>query len=197
MGYLDRVLQYILSIAGAVFQFPQQLYQFGMQPIDTCIKGCRLAFLADCGFHFFSCLFHHFLDTGRVYTSIYNQLFQCQSCNLSPDGIKPGENDCLRRVVNNQVNACQCFQGANVSALTTDDTSLHLIIGQLHNRNRCFCHMVNRTALNCICNNFSGAFFRLHLRLAFRFLDEQGCLVLHIIFHHCQNVILCFLGGQS
>ena len=197
MGNFHGVFQYILTIACAVFQFTQQLDQFGMQTIDTCVKGCCFAFFSDRCFHFFSCLFHHFLDTRRMNTAVYDQFFQSQSCDLSSDGIEAGQDDCFRCIVDDQIDTCQCFQCTDVSAFAADDTAFHFIVRQLYNGYGCFCHMVYGAALDRIRNDLSGAFVRFHLCLAFRFFDEQSCFVFYIVFYHSENVVLRFFGSQT
>ena len=168
-----------------------------MQPVDTCIKCCSFAFLTNGDFHFFLGFFHHFFNTGRMHTPVHNEFFQCDSGNLSADRVETGKNNRFWCIVNDQVNACQCFQRADVSAFTTDDTAFHFIIRQLYHRYCGFCHMIHSTSLDGIGNDFSGAFVRFHFCLAFDFLDHQCRFMLHICFHHSQNVILCFFGGQT
>ena len=197
MRNFHGVFQYILTIACAVFQFTQQLDQFGMQTIDTSVEGCCFAFFSDRCFHFFSGFFHHFLDTGRMNTAVYDQFFQSQSCDFSSDRIETGQDNCFGCVIDDQIDTSQCFQSTDVSAFTADDTAFHFIIRQLYNRYCCFCHMIYGAALDRICYDLSGAFVRFHFRLAFRFLDQQSCFVFYIVFYHSEDVILRFFGSQT
>ena len=76
MRYLDRMLQDILSVTGTVFQAAEQFDDLRMQSLHSGIKRRLLALLSDFGFHFFLSFFHHFLDTSRMDTSVYNQFFE-------------------------------------------------------------------------------------------------------------------------
>ena len=132
-----------------------------------------------------------------MYTPIYNEFFQRNSCNFSADRVKTRQYHRFWCIINNQINACQCFQCTNISTLTSNDTPLHFVVGQLYHRHSCFRHMVHGTSLNSICNNFSGTSIRFHFCLAFNLFNHQCCFMFDISFHHSQNLIFGIFCCQT
>ena len=98
--------------------------------MHTYRKSSLLACFFDLLFDLFLCFFNHFLDTGRMDTTVVDQFFQSNAGNLTAYGVKTGNNYRLRRIVNDQVNTGQSFQCPDISALTANDTAFHFIIRQ-------------------------------------------------------------------
>ena len=197
MGNLNGMLQDILSITGAVTHAAQQLNQLRMQAMDAGLQNGTFTFLLDDLFHLAAALFDHFFDAGRMNPSVNNQLFQCQACNFTANRIKAGQRDCLRRIINNEINTGQSFQCADIAAFTANDTALHLIIRQRDNGNGCFCHMVCGTALDCGGNDLTGIFFRFILGLLLDFPQLDGSIMLRFLLNGIHQEFLCFITGQS
>ena len=63
-------------------------------------------------------------------------------------GSKPGEDDRLGRVVDDQVDAGRLLEGADVAALAADDPALHLVGRQVHDRDRVLGGVVRGHALH-------------------------------------------------
>ena len=68
--------------------------------------------------------------------------------NLTPYRVKAGNSNILRRIVNNQIDACKRFNGTDIAALAAYDAALHLIIWQGNHRDGRFRNMVGSTALD-------------------------------------------------
>ena len=75
-GGLNRVLQQVLAIAGAVLHAANHLNQFGVKVVDTEVDGSTLTRLHNLLIHLLFHFMHHFLDAGRVDTSVDDQLLQ-------------------------------------------------------------------------------------------------------------------------
>ena len=165
--------------------------------MDTGLEAGPFAFLADGPVHFLAGLFHHVLDPGGMDPAVGDQLFQCQTGNFPADRVKAGNGDGFGSVINNQIHTGNGFQSADVPAFTADDSALHLIVGQVHNRNRGFGCMVGSTALDGSGNHFSGLFIGLILHLCFNFLDLHGSFVANVIFDGLQQALLGLLLGQT
>ena len=158
VGYLKRVIKHILSVTCTVLKTSEKLYKLRMDAVYACVKHCTLTRLLDCLFNLTSALLNSFLDTCRVNTSVLNKTLKSKSCNLSAYRIKAGNGDCLRCVVDDKVNTCYSFNSADISALTSYDSALHLIIRERNNRNGRLCSMVSRTTLDGGCDNLSCEF---------------------------------------
>ena len=83
MSYFHRVLKHVLSVACSVLQAAEELYKLRMQVMYTDIECSLLAGFLDRVIYFARSLFYCFLDTRRMYTSVYDELFKAYPCDLS------------------------------------------------------------------------------------------------------------------
>ena len=152
-------------------------------------------FLLDHHFDFLLGLFHHLFDSGGMNPSIHNQLFKRNSCDFSSDRIEGRQNYRFRSIVDNQIHTGQRFQRSDIAALTSNDSSLHLIVGKLDNGYGSLRHMVSRTSLNGGNHILSGLLVRLFFCAGFHILNHNGRFMLYFIFNNFQQVIFCLFGG--
>ncbi|MPN49128.1 hypothetical protein SDC9_196741 [bioreactor metagenome] len=131
MGYLDRMVQYILAVAGSKTQPAQKLHDLGMQAMNAGFEGRPFALGLDGCFHFLFRTLHHFLNAGGMDTPVHNQFFKGKPCDFSSDRIKTGHGDGFRRIVYNQINTGQCFQSSYISSFSADNSALHFIVWQV------------------------------------------------------------------
>ena len=85
---LDRVLQDVLTVAGAVFHAAEQLYDLGIYAVDVRFEHRALAFGLDSRVYFLLRLCDHFLNAGRVDSAVGNELFKRETRHLAADGVK-------------------------------------------------------------------------------------------------------------
>ena len=130
-------------------------------------------------------------------TSIYNELFQCNSGNLTPYRIKAGKHNRFRCVIHNQFYTCQLLQRTDISAFTSDDPSFHFIIGKLNHRNRGFSHLICGTSLNCIYNIVSRNFFRFLFCLIIILPDHHRCIMLDVLLYRLEKLGFCLIPGKT
>ena len=64
--------------------------------------------------------------------SVSDELLQREARNFAPNRIEARDDDGVRGIINDDVDPCGELEGANVSALATDDASLHLIVRKRH-----------------------------------------------------------------
>ena len=184
------MIQHILSVAGTVFQASQQFDKLWSQTVDSNGKGCLFAGFLDILLNFFLGFFNHFFDTGRMNPSIIDELFKGDAGNFPAYGVKTGNNNCFRGIIDNQINACQGFQRTDVSAFPADDPAFHFIIGQAHYGNRSLRHLIGSTALDGQRNDVPGLFISLFFRALFHFLDHNGSVMLYIVADCSQQFLL-------
>ena len=65
--------------------------------------------------------------------SIIDELFKGDAGNFPAYGVKTGNNNCFRGIIDNQINAGRLFDRLDVSSFTADDPSLHFVIGKVNN----------------------------------------------------------------
>src|SRR5690606_21370791 len=105
---------------------------------DAQINNSTFANLYNFVFYLLFGFRYNFFNAGGVNTSICNQSVQSKPRNLSSYRIKPGQDNRLRRVVNDDLYASSCFQCTDITSFTTDNTSFDFIIFYVKDGNRIF-----------------------------------------------------------
>ena len=72
------------------------------------------------------------LDARGVDAPVLQQLLERHAGDLAAHAVEGGEDDGVRRVVDDEVDAGEVLQGADVAPLAADDAPLHVVAGQLH-----------------------------------------------------------------
>ena len=168
-----------------------------MQTIHTYGEGGLFAGFLNPLLYFLLSLLHHFLNTGRMDTAIVNQFLQGNTCNLPSNGIKTGNNNRFRSIIDNQVNTSQGFQGSDVAAFPADDPAFHLVVRQIHHGNRSFSHVVCGATLDGRGNNIPGLHVRFIFRLLLHVLNHLGSVVLDIFLHGGKELLLGVFTAES
>ena len=106
------------------------------------------------------------LRCASVYTSILNESLNRQSRDFTPDGIKARQNNSFRRIVDDEVNACQLLDSSNI---TTFRPIIRPFISSLGAKRRDgrLRDVVMRIALNVLTTSSRAAFA--HPRIFFDF----------------------------
>ena len=100
--------------------------------------------------------------------AVDDELFKRHTGNLATDRFEAGEHDGFRRVVDDEIDAGEIFEGADVAAFAADDTALHLVIWKRNDGNGGFCNMICSAALDGAGDDVARGFFG--GRLGFGFL---------------------------
>ncbi len=175
--------QHILPVAGTVAQLAQQTDQLMVKAVHADFQRCSLAFLLDDRLHFLFGLLDHFLDSGRMNAPVHNELLQRNPGDLTANRIEAGDDNRLRRVINDEIHSGHGLQRADVPTLAADDPPLHLIAGQLDHGNRSLRHMIGCASLNGADHVLSGPFLRFLLGFCLDLLDHHGRVVSYSIFN--------------
>ena len=104
-GYLHAVLEDVLSVAVAVLQPAQELDQLRVHAAHTGLEYSFLSLLADVFLHLLSGLLHHFLYASGMDPTIRYELGDGLPRHLPPDGVKAGDGNGLRGVVDYEIDA--------------------------------------------------------------------------------------------
>ena len=101
------------------------------------------------------------LDPRRVDAAVLDQLRQRQPRDLAADAVERGEHDRLRRVVDDEVDAGEVLERADVAALAADDPALHVVGGELDERDRRLGGVARGDALERVGDEVARAALRL------------------------------------
>ena len=145
---LDRVPQHVLTVAGAVLHSAEVADELVMQTVYADLKHCGFARLADRLIDFLARLLDHLFDARGMDASVHDQLFKADARDLSAHRVERGQDDRLRRVVDDQIDAGRRFERADVASLAADDAALHFVIGQRHDGHGRFRDVVRCAALD-------------------------------------------------
>ena len=191
------MLEYVLTVAGAVAQAAEDLDELGIEPVDTDLEGRAFAGLLDAGLDLRLGLFDHFLDAGRMDPAVADEALERDAGHLAADGIEPGNGDGVGRIVDDELDAGELLELADVAALTADDASLHFLAGNGDGGDGRLGDVICRAALNGQRNDVFGLFVGFVLELFFEDSHSHCLLVLHFIDHFFDELVPCLLLGHT
>ena len=122
--------------------------------------------------------------------AVLDQLQQRQLGDLAADPVERREHDGLRRVVDDEVDAGQVLEGADVAALAADDAALHVVRRQLDERGRRLRGVTRRDALERVGDEVPRASLRLGLRLLLQLANAAGEVVADELLGPLEQVAL-------
>ena len=178
LSHFNGVTQYVLTVTRTIPQTSEGFDDFRMKAVNTRFIRSLFPGFTNLLTHFFTSFFNHFFDSCRMNTPVDNQFFQSQSGHFPTNGVETGQNNSFRRIVDNQINARQCFDGSDITAFTTDNAPLHFIIRQGYDGHRRFRHVIGCTSLNSQGNNFQRLLFRFFFGFIFKRFNKLSRFML-------------------
>ena len=128
---LERVLEHVLAVARAEAQPAEDLHELLVERAAVRLEHRLLAGLADDLLELRLRLVVRLLDARRVDAPVLDQLRQRQPRDLAAEPVERREHDRVRRVVDDEVDAGEVLERADVAALAADDPALHVVGRQL------------------------------------------------------------------
>ena len=153
-----------------------------MQPCNTQINHGALSPLNHFLFHLFLHFFNHFLNTRRVNSTVADQTLQRYTGNFPTDWVVTTQYDSLWCVVNQNFHARSRFKCLDISALSTNNSTLRIVAFQRKTCNR----IVDRSFSSRPLNGLQNDTLCLTSRTQFSLLNDdlrQGqtfCMRLHL-----------------
>ena len=140
---------------------------------------------------------HHLFNTCGVDTTIAHQLMESQTTSLTTYGIEATDNDSLGGVINNNLNASRCLKRTDVTALTTNDTTLHFIVIDMEYADRVFHCRLSSHTLDSLDDDLLGLSIGIEFGLIHNLIDVTGSSSLGLILHRLHQTVLSLLCTQS
>ena len=145
---LDDVVEHVLAVARPVLQPAEELDQLRRQARHAGLVGGRLAGLADDQVDLGAGLGDDLLDPAGVDPAVADELRQREPGDLAADRVEARQDDRLRGVVDDQVDAGRLLEGPDVAALAADDPALHLVVREMDDGDRVLGGVVGGDALD-------------------------------------------------
>ena len=131
MDDLERVLEDVLAVARPVPKPPEDLDELLVELAAVRLEDGLLAGLLDVLLELRLRLVVHLLDSRRMDASVLDQLLERDPRCLAADPVERRKHDRVRRVVDDEVDAGEVFERADVATLAADDAPLHVVGGEL------------------------------------------------------------------
>src|SRR3990172_8873227 len=128
--HLSCVPEIVLSITRPVFKPAEQFDNLRMYILYPEFKQYLLSILLHVLFYILPYLIHEVLDASRMDPAVRDKFFKGLPGYLTADGVKAGNNYCLRCIINYKIHSCSTLKRPNVSSFPSDNPPLHLVIRQ-------------------------------------------------------------------
>ena len=100
-----------------------------MNAMGTDIKGCLFTGFPNCHFKIFGHFLNYFLNSGRMYPPVIDQLYESQPGNFPANRVKTGKNDRLGSIINDNIDTSGGLNSSDIPPFPANDSSFHLITG--------------------------------------------------------------------
>ena len=174
---LERVLEDVLPVARAVAEAAEDLHELLVERAAVRLEDRLLARLADDLLDLRLRLVVHLLDPRRVDAAVLDQLRQREARHLAAQPVERREHDRVRRVVDDEVDAGEVLEGADVAALAADDAALHVVGRELDDGDRRLGRVARGDALQRVRDEVPRAPLRLGARLLLEHPDAAAEIV--------------------
>src|SRR5690606_24202171 len=139
---------------------------------------------------------HHFLDARRVDAPVGDELGESQLRHLAAHGVEAGEQHRLGGVVDDQVDARERLEGADVAPLAADDAALHGVVGDGHHRDADGGRHLGGAALDRLRDDVLRALARLVVGALQRGARAPRLLALQLLVDALEHLLLGLLARQ-
>ena len=161
-----------------------------MQTVDTEVDGSTLTGFDDLVVELLLHLGDHFLDTCRMDTSVADELMERQTTYLTAHRVEAADDDGLRCIVDDNLHAGSSLKGSDVTALTTDDTALHLVIINMEHADRVLNGRLSGYTLDGLDDNLTGLLVGVELSLVHDLIDIAGSGSLGLVLQRLDETSL-------
>src|SRR6266508_1110167 len=194
---LERVLEDILPIARAIPEAPEDLDELLVELTAVRLEHGLFAGLDDVLLDLGLGLVVGVLDPGRVDPAVFDQLRERQLRDLAPDAVEGREDDGLRCVVDDEVDAGQVLERADVASLAPDDPALHVVGRELDHGDGRLGGVARGDPLQRVRDEVACAAFRLDARLFFHLPDLARQLVPDEVLGALEQVLFRLVRGHA
>ena len=193
----ERVLEHVLAVARAVAEPAEDLHELLVEIAAVRLEDSLLAGLPDVLVELGLREVVHLLDPRRMDPAVLDQLQQRHACDLAADAVEGREDDGVRGVVDDEVDAGEVLERPDVASFPPDDAALHVVGGQLDERHSGLGRRARSDALERVRDEVAGAPLRFGRRLFLHLANAAGELVPYELFGLGEDPLLRLAGGHA
>src|SRR5215211_1187150 len=194
---LDRMVEHVLAIARAVSEPAEQLRELGVKRADVRFEHRLLAHLDDVLVDLGLGLVIGLLDPGRVDATVLQQPLEGEPSDLAAYPVEAGEQHRARGVVDDEVDAGEGLERADVAALAADDAALQLVGAQLDHGHGRLHRVTARHSLHDRGEDAARPAVGVALRLLLDLADEARALVAQLVLELPHQDLLGLARGEA
>src|SRR5579885_2582760 len=195
-GGLDRVHEDVLGVAVAILEHADEPHQLGMDPVDADLEHSPLARFANGLVELLLGFADHLLDARGVDAAIGDEPLEREAGQLAADRVVAGDDDRLRRVVDDEVDPRRRFDGPDIAPLAADDPPLHVVARQRDHGDGALGHELPGQALDGDRHDLLRPPIGLLACLGLDLPDHLGGVVPRLLDHLIDERPLCLLAGE-
>ena len=179
------------------FSRPEDLGQLGVEPLHVGVEDGLLAGLGDVRLELGLGLVVGLLDPRRMDAAVLQELLERHPGDLAADAVEGAQDDGVGRVVDDEVDAGQVLERADVAALAPDDAALHVVARELDDRDRRLGRMAGRQALHRDAEDRAHAALRVTLGLLLDLADDPHRVVARLVLDLLEERLLGLARAQA
>ena len=184
---LEGVLEHVLSVARPEAQAAEDLHELVADLSAVRFEHRLLTRLPDVLVELDLGEVVHLLDARRMDAAVLDQLQQRHSRDLPANAVERREHDRVGRVVDDEVDAREMFERADVAALTPDDPPLHVVRRELDERDSRLRGRARRDPLQRVGDQVPRPALRLGLSFLLHLAHAARELVTHLLLRIRQD----------
>ena len=193
---LERVLEDVLPVARAVAQASEHAHELLVELAAVRLEDRLLAGLQDVLLELRLRLVVHLLDSSGMDAAVLDQLVERHPRDLAAQRVERREHDRVRRVVDDEVDAGQVLERADVPALAADDPPLEVVGSELDDGHRRLCRMARGDALERVGDERAGPPARVRASLLLHLPHLAGELVADEVLRAVEELLACLVDGE-
>ena len=196
IGDFPGMHQHILAVARPILEPPDELDDFRVYIMNAEVEGSFLSLVFHCHIQFLPDFIRDLFDPGRMDPAVLHQPLNGQPRDLSSERIVAGQDNRLRRIVDDEIDPGCRLERPDVPSFPPDDSSLHLVVGKIHDRYGCLGNVIAGVTLDRQADDVLGLLVGFFLGLVLDPLDRFCGLELGFILHRDHQLALGLLRGH-
>ena len=196
MDDLQRVLEDVLPVARPVPESAEDLDELLVELAAVRLEHGLLARLSDVLLELRLRLVVHLLDARRMDPAVLDELVEREAGDLASQRVERRQDDRVRRVVDDEVDARQVLERADVAAFPADDAPLEVVGRELDDGHGRLCRVTRRDTLEGVRDERACPPSRVRPRLLLHLPHVAGELVAYEVLRPLEQLLFRLVGGQ-